>query len=73
MKIVVLESLSVNPGDLDWDWLDAFGTVEIYPRMADPEETAARLQGAEVVAFRRSAGVDVVYKHRNFERVFLRN
>jgi len=54
MKIVVLESLSVNPGDLDWDWLDAFGTVEIYPRMADPEETAARLQGAEVVLINKT-------------------
>jgi glycerate dehydrogenase len=49
MKIVVLESMAVNPGDLSWDWLSEFGETELYPRLADPEETARRLRDAEVV------------------------
>ena len=25
MKIVILDGHAVNPGDLSWDWLNAFG------------------------------------------------
>ena len=32
MKLVVLDSQAVNPGDLSWDWLKAFGEVAVYPR-----------------------------------------
>lgn len=54
MKIVVLESMAVNPGDLRWDWLSEFGDVDIYPRLADPDETARRLKDAEVVLLNKT-------------------
>lgn len=32
MKIVVLDGYALNPGDLSWDWLSAFGDVVVYDR-----------------------------------------
>ncbi len=32
MKIVVLDGYALNPGDLSWDWLSAFGDVTVYDR-----------------------------------------
>ena len=32
MKIVVLDGYALNPGDLSWDWLKAFGDVAVYDR-----------------------------------------
>ena len=32
MKIVVLDGYALNPGDLSWDWLSAFGDVAVYDR-----------------------------------------
>ncbi len=46
MKIVVLDGATLNPGDLSWDALNEFGTVEIYPR-STPAETLARCQTAD--------------------------
>ncbi len=54
MKIVVLESMAVNPGDLSWDWLSEFGDVEIYPRLADFEETSKRLKDADIVLLNKT-------------------
>lgn len=34
MNIVVLDAYALNPGDLSWDWLNAFGSATIYPRTA---------------------------------------
>ena len=47
MKIVVLDGYAVNPGDLSWDFLKAFGDVDIYDYTA-PEDTVSRLQGADI-------------------------
>jgi len=47
MKIVVVDGATLNPGDLSWDALVAFGTVEVYPH-SSPEETLARCCDAEV-------------------------
>ena len=46
MKIVILDAHAVNPGDLSWDFLNAFGQVDVYdttpadlviPRIADAD------------------------------------
>ena len=48
MKIVVLDSYVLNPGDLRWDALRELGTCEIYDRTAS-DQIVARAAGAEVV------------------------
>jgi len=47
MKIVVLDGNAVNPGDLSWESIEAFGQLEVYDYTA-PEQTVSRLQGATV-------------------------
>lgn len=48
MKIVILDGFTLNPGDLDWKEVEAFGEVEIYDR-TPIEKVKARMQDAEVV------------------------
>lgn len=48
MKIVILDGYSVNPGDMSWDALAAFGEVTVYPRTA-PSEIVERCAEAEMV------------------------
>lgn len=45
MKIVVLDGYCLNPGDLSWDALRAFGEVEIFDR-TPADEVLARTRGA---------------------------
>src|SRR5690349_3850333 len=47
MKIVVLDGYCLNPGDLTWDALRAFGEVEIYDR-TPADQVAARAHGATI-------------------------
>lgn len=54
MKIVVLEGHAVNPGDLSWDWLEAFGPVTVYPRLVSPEETIARIGDADAILINKT-------------------
>lgn len=37
MKLCILDGNAVNPGDLSWDALAAFGTLTVYPRTSDTE------------------------------------
>lgn len=53
MKIVILESSAVNPGDLSWEAIDQFGEVTVYERTA-PEEAAPRIGDAEVVLINKT-------------------
>ena len=53
MKIVILESKAVNPGDLSWDVIKAFGDVTIYDR-TPAEEAATRIGDAEVVLINKT-------------------
>ena len=46
--IVVLDGHTLNPGDLDWDSLQALGPCEIYPR-TPPTQVVSRAQGAQIV------------------------
>ena len=53
MKIVILESKAVNPGDLSWEAIKAFGDVTAYDR-TPAEEAAARIGDAEVVLINKT-------------------
>ncbi len=48
MKLVVLDGHTLNPGDLSWDPLRAFGEVAVYARTAEAD-IVARARGAEVL------------------------
>lgn len=48
MKIVVVDGYTLNPGDLSWDTIKAFGEMEIYDR-TDPKDTAERIREADIV------------------------
>lgn len=54
MQIVILDGHAVNPGDLSWDCLRAFGTLSVYDR-TPAEFTAQRLIGADVVFTNKTA------------------
>lgn len=47
MQIVVLDGYCVNPGDVDWSPLKAFGTLSVYDR-THPDMVAQRLRGADI-------------------------
>lgn len=48
MKIVFLDAYTINPGDLDWNLLEACGDLTVYDRTA-PEEVVSRAEGAEIL------------------------
>ncbi len=48
MKSVVLDGYTLNPGDLSWDGLRAWGDVTVYDRSA-PGEVVPRAADAEIV------------------------
>ncbi len=47
MKIVVLDGHTLNPGDLSWKDLEAFGECTVYERTA-PKDVVRRAGGAEI-------------------------
>lgn len=53
MKIVILESAAVNPGDLSWECIRQFGDVTLYSR-TKPEEAAARTGDADIVLINKT-------------------
>ena len=59
MKIVILESKAVNPGDLSWDAIRQFGHVDIYDR-TPAEEAANRIGDAEVVLINKTPITEAV-------------
>ena len=48
MKIVVLDSFALNPGDLSWEWLKALGDCEIYDR-TPCDKILERCEGADII------------------------
>jgi glycerate dehydrogenase len=48
MRIVVLDSYTLNPGDLSWDGLTALGSCTIYDR-SSPQEIVSRARDAEII------------------------
>ena len=49
MKLVVLDGNALNPGDLSWDALSAFGDLTVYDRTANLEEAVTRIGDAELL------------------------
>jgi glycerate dehydrogenase len=48
LKIVVLDGYTLNPGDLDWSGIEAFGDTRVYEHT--PEDLVVeRAQGAEII------------------------
>jgi glycerate dehydrogenase len=61
MKITVLDGYCLNPGDLSWDGLARFGTVEVFDRtMVD--EVATRAAGAAAVFTNKTPLPDYVLR-----------
>lgn len=52
VKIVVLDGLAANPGDLSWDGLAALGELTVYDDTPRPQ-IAQRLQGAQAAISNR--------------------
>lgn len=48
MKIVVLDGYALNPGDLSWEGIAAFGELTVYDR-TPAEDTVARISDAEII------------------------
>lgn len=48
MKIVVLDSYALNPGDLSWEWLEALGECEIHHR-TPADKIFERCAGADII------------------------
>lgn len=48
MKIVVLDGYTLNPGDISWKGMEAFGEVTVYDR-TKAEDVVERIGDAEVV------------------------
>ena len=53
MKIVILESKAVNPGDLSWDPIRQFGDVTVYDR-TPAEEAVSRIGEADIVLINKT-------------------
>lgn len=48
MKIVVLDGYTLNPGDISWEGMEAFGEVTVYDRTKE-EDVISRIGDAEAV------------------------
>ena len=53
MKIVILESKAVNPGDLSWDPIRQFGDVTVYDR-TPAEEAVNRIGNADIILINKT-------------------
>lgn len=53
MKIVILDGHAVNPGDLNWNFLNKYGEVTVYER-TPLEEVASRIGDADIVLTNKS-------------------
>lgn len=49
MNIVILDSNALNPGDMSWDQIKAFGYVTTYPRTTGKAETIQRIADSDIV------------------------
>ena len=69
MKIVITDGFAVNPGDLNWDWLDKYGEKKVYDKISD-EEAAEAVADADIVFTNRvKIGKNVLDKCKNLKYV----
>ncbi len=60
MKIVVLDSYTLNPGDLTWDGLKKFGDLVLYDR-TPPDKILERALGTEILFTNKTPiGEDII-------------
>jgi glycerate dehydrogenase len=53
MNIVILDTYSVNPGDIDWEPIRAYGSLTVYDH-TPPEQIGARIADADAVFTNRA-------------------
>lgn len=49
MKITVLDGFAINPGDLDWGVIEAFGELTVYDRTDSNKSSIERIGDSEIV------------------------
>ncbi len=69
MKIVITDGFAVNPGDLNWDWLNKYGEVTVYDKISDAEAPDAVGDADIVFTNRVKIGEEVLGKCRNLKYV----
>ncbi len=52
-RIVILDSSTANPGDLSWDFLKKYGSLDVYSR-STPAETVERAKDADIVIINKT-------------------
>ena len=69
MKIVVLDSYGMNPGDLSWDALKELGEVTIYDRTSE-DEVYQRCSNADIVLTNKVVfDADTIWKLPNLKYI----
>ena len=54
MNIVILDGNGLNPGDLNWNWLNKYGTFTCYDRTTGEDLTIQRIGNAEIVILNKT-------------------
>ncbi|MCH5197813.1 MAG: D-2-hydroxyacid dehydrogenase [Oscillospiraceae bacterium] len=54
MNIVILDSVSANPGDLSWDFLKKYGELTVYDRSLTEDLVIERAKEAEIVILNKT-------------------
>ena len=62
MKIVILDGYALNPGDLSYDCLKAFGELTVYEGTDSETEAIARIGDAEIVSLEIPTAVPYVFE-----------
>ncbi|MBF4693473.1 D-2-hydroxyacid dehydrogenase [Fusibacter ferrireducens] len=61
MKIVVLDGYTLNPGDLSWEALEAYGDLKVYDR-TDEDQIVERIANCEIVFTNKTPITESVLK-----------
>lgn len=61
MKIVILDGLALNPGDLSYDCYRQFGDVTVYPATVSESEAIARIGDSEIVIINKTPITETVF------------
>ncbi len=54
MNIVILDSVTANPGDLSWDFLKKYGSLTIYERTPSTELVVERAKDADIIIINKT-------------------
>ncbi len=69
MKITVLDGYALNPGDLSWDDLSAFGEVTVYDR-TPADKTLERIGDSEIILTNKTKlPADIIKKSKNLKYI----